>query len=219
MLSWVRAGKVRVPLNPERVPLERNDMEMWRTVRAELLRFVERRVHDTALAEDLVHDVLLKAYAQRSSLKDAGKVRPWLYQITRNALVDHFRSRRPLEPLPPDLAAESSADDHFAERELAHCLRPLLETLPGEYRDALTRSDFAGMTQREIATQEGLSLSGVKSRVQRARKMLRDAVLQCCRVEIGGRGGIVDYEPAGACTCCEEQRADRPARLTSCADS
>lgn len=60
------------------------------------------------------------------------------------------------------------------------------------------------MPQAEIAARAGLSLSGAKSRVQRARTMLREVLLQCCRVEVGKRGGVVDYEPAKGCTRCED---------------
>jgi RNA polymerase sigma-70 factor (ECF subfamily) len=191
-----------VPVKPVRAFPASREARIWQTYRAELLRFVLKRVRDRALAEDIVHDVFIKAYTHRDDLKDLGKLRPWLYQITRNALADYYRSQKPVEPLSDDLISENDGEVNRAEQELARCLLPLLDELPTEYRHALTLAEFEGVTQREIAAREGLSLSGAKSRVQRARKMLREVLLQCCRVEMDQRGGLVDYEPAKGCDCC-----------------
>jgi RNA polymerase sigma-70 factor (ECF subfamily) len=183
---------------------------IWQAYRAELFRFVYRRVRDEMLAEDIVHDVFIKAHAHGQDLKDPGKLRPWLYRITRNALVDHHRARRPTEPVPEDLVGETDGGDDRAEQELARCLLPLLDGLPERYRHALTLAEIEGRTQREIAEAAGLSLSGAKSRVQRARRMLRDVLLRCCRVEIDKRGGVVDYAAADGGAPCRGCRPPAP---------
>lgn len=173
----------------------------WQTYRAELFRFVLARVGEPALADDIVHDVLLKAFAHMEALEDPGKLRAWLYRIARNAIVDHYRSQRPSEPLPVDLANEDEGEAARAEQELARCLAPFLEGLPEPYRRALTLAEIEGLPQREIAEREGVSLSGAKSRVQRARHMLRDALLACCRIELDQRGVVVDYQPRRCESC------------------
>lgn len=174
----------------------------WRAYRSELYRFVRARVFDPSLAEDIVHDVLLKAYARRDTLRDPHRLRSWLYQITRNAIVDHYRAKRPLEPLPEDLAGENDCHDDTAERALARCLLPLIKALPRPYRRALWLAEFKGLTQRAVASALGLSLSGAKSRIQRARKMVADTVLGCCKVEFDRRRGVIGYEPRGGCRHC-----------------
>ena len=201
-----------MPVKPMRPFPESKETQIWQTYRAELLRFVRTRVRDKALAEDIVHDVFIKAYTRREALKDPGKLRPWLYQIARNALVDYYRSQKPLEQLPEDLVGETAGGDNRAEQELARCLLPLLDELPAGYRHALTLAEFKGVTQQEIASRERLSLSGAKSRVQRARKMLREILLQCCRVEMEQRGGVVDYEPAKGCDSWGNSAAGLPNR-------
>ena len=173
--------------------LTQTEEALWRDYRAQLYRFTLKRVADEATAEDIVHDVLVRAYDRRDTLRNADRFEQWLYQITRNALIDHYRARRPTEPLPPDLAAADEASEHAARRELAACMQPLVDSLPEHYRDALTLSELQGLTQQATATRLGLSLSGAKSRVQRARRMLQDRVLQCCRIEFDSSGGIVDY--------------------------
>jgi RNA polymerase sigma-70 factor (ECF subfamily) len=190
---------VRLPVSPMVSLSDGTPAQTWQAHRAELVRFVTARVSDTAVADDIVHDVLLKALSQLETLEDPAKLRAWLYRITRNAIVDHYRTRRASEPLPENLKAEPPGEAMRAEQELARCLTPLLGALPPKYRQALTLAEVDGLPQREIARREGLSLSGAKSRVQRARKMARDALLACCRVELDRRGGITDYQPRGGC--------------------
>ncbi|HEX2190439.1 MAG TPA: RNA polymerase sigma factor SigZ, partial [Longimicrobiaceae bacterium] len=172
---------------------------LWQGYREQLFRFVVRRVEDPDTAEDVVHDVLVRAYRKRDSLRDGRKFEQWLYQITRNAVIDHYRARRPSGELPADLAAPETEGSLAARRELAGCLRPLVEALPERYREAVLLSEVQGLTQRETADRLNLSLSGAKSRVQRARRMLQEKLLDCCRVELDARGAVVDYESHGGC--------------------
>lgn len=180
------------------IDIEGSD-EAWAEHRRRLLAFVRGRVRDEATAEDLVHDVLARAWGRRSSLRDGGRMVPWLYQITRNALADHYRGA--------DSGAGEEAFDGVwegdeshaggAREELAQCLIPLIDSLPAPYREAVELSELRGLTQRETAERLGLSLSGAKSRVQRARRQLRERLLACCAVELDGAGAIRDYEPVG----------------------
>ena len=204
-VDWVRAGGAggleaavpsarRLPRNHGgAMPFTQAEEVLWRDYRTQLFRFALKRVADEATAEDIVHDVLVRAYERRDTLRDGDRFEQWLYQITRNALIDHYRARRPTEPLPADLAASDEASEHVARRELAGCMQPLVDSLPAHYRDALTLAELQGLTQQATATQLGLSLSGAKSRVQRARRLLQDRLLECCRVELDSSGGIVDY--------------------------
>jgi RNA polymerase sigma-70 factor, ECF subfamily len=175
----------------------RHQEHLWRDHRDRLFRFVLRRVGDEATAEDIVHDVLVRAHEHRPGLRDGGKLEPWLYQITRNAVIDHYRARKPSVPLPDTLASAEDADP-TVRSELAECLRPLVEQLPDTYREAIELSELQGLTQRETAARLGLSLSGAKSRVQRARRLLEGMLTDCCRLEFDRRGGIVDYQARAA---------------------
>jgi len=175
----------------------------WRAHRDALYRFILQRVRDEAAAEDIVQDVLVKAYTRQGTLKEPSKLRPWLYQITRNAIIDYYRLQKPSEAVPDELIHKDTREEsNRAQWELARCLVPLLDALPEPYRQALRLTEFEGVTQREAASRLGLSLSGAKSRVQRARKMLRGVLLNCCRVELDRRGGVVDYEAREGCDGC-----------------
>lgn len=180
----------------------------WKQYRGELLRFVGSRVKTPEVAEDIVHDALVKAHERWDQLERRGSLRSWLFQITRNAVIDHYRVRRETDQLPPDFADEPTGADSAPERELAQCLAPLIRDLPGHYRAAVEMTEIDGMTQREAAAELGLSVSGAKSRVQRARRMLEEALLTCCRVEFDSRGRVMDYVPRDACTDCEPGERD-----------
>jgi len=191
-----------VVARPMQESQESSESRTWQASRAELYHFVLKRVRDEALAEDIVHDVLVTAYARRDTLKDLSKLRPWLYQIARNALVDYYRSAKPSEPVPGDLVNVEAEADGRVRQELARCLVPLVNGLATPYRHALTLADLEGFTQREVASRLGLSLSGAKARVQRARKMVAGALLECCRVELDRRHGVMDYECRKGCAVC-----------------
>lgn len=177
----------------------------WESLRGELVRFVRGRVADAAAADDIVHDVLLRALAELEGPEPPVHLRGWLYRVTRNAIVDHFRARRPTEELPEEIGATPEPEEESsAERELSRCLAPLLAALPSDYREALALAEVDGLAQKEIARRIGLTLSGVKSRVQRGRRKLREAVLDCCRVEVDRRGGIVELERRRGCGECSD---------------
>ena len=88
----------------------------------------------------------------------------------------------------------ASEDSSQLRTELAGCLRPMIERLSGEYRQAMILIDLEGLTQQEAAAQLGLSLSGMKSRVQRGRRQLKEMLEACCTIELDRRRGVADYD-------------------------
>ena len=179
----------------------------WHAYRDHLYRFIVKRVRDHAAAEDIVHDVIVKAFTRQETLRNPEKLKPWLYQMTRNAIIDYYRMQKPSKALPDVLTREEPGARH-AERELARCLIPLLDELPAAYGRPLRLADLEGVAQQDVASALGLSLSGAKSRIQRARTMLHDMLLRCCQVELDRRGGIATYEGGGACGQGDSERDD-----------
>lgn len=177
--------------------------EAWAAHRRMLMEFVVKRVGNPMLADDIVHDVLIKAYERMSALRQPTKLQAWLYQMTRHAIVDHYRKKR-MEPLPDDIVDDENSQPRF-ERELSACLSPLMSDMEEPYRSALQAADIEGVGQKEIAERSGLSLSGAKSRLQRARRMLRDRLLECCRAEVNRQGSLVEYEQQKKCGCSDRE--------------
>ena len=195
-----------MPVNYMKSPVDDIMNTAWRDYRDVLYRFVKQKVGSDSAAEDIVQDVFLKVCTKRKTLRESSKLKSWLYQITRNTITDYYRSRRPLEAMADDQIPENIEEEvNSAEPELSHCLVPLLDALPAPYRQELKLADFENVKQREIASRLGLSLSGAKSRVQRARRMLRDVLLKCCRVELDGRGCVADYKIKKGCKHCSDR--------------
>ena len=178
-----------------------------REFRARLLAFVSRRVRDPGAAEDIVQEIMLRIHRHAGSLRDSSAVSGWVFQIARNAITDHYRAaaRRELPAgtdLGPAPALPAGPDDERVRAELAACLAPLMAGLAAADREALTLTEFSGMTQADAARRLGLSVSGMKSRVQRARARLRQQLTDCCQVEQDHRGAITGYRPRqDPCDC------------------
>jgi RNA polymerase sigma-70 factor, ECF subfamily len=178
--------------------------DRWTDTLDRLQAFVAARVDDRELAADITQDVIVRSIAS-GALERVDNPAAWLYRSARNAVIDHYRTRRThasLESL--DAWPEPDVDDlpDDATRELSRCLQPMLNQLSPAAREALVRVDVDGQTQLRAALQLGLSLSGMKSRVQRARRDLKDLLEQCCAVDVDRRGGIADYHPtASGCGC------------------
>jgi RNA polymerase sigma-70 factor (ECF subfamily) len=167
---------------------------LWRDHHDRLAAFIRGRVLDQATADDILQDVFLRVHTALPSVKEGTKLQSWLYQIARNAVIDHYRSSKPHEPLPEWLAQPASAPSQAARRELTACLRPMMDQLLPPYKEAVTLADLENRPQQEIAQMQGLSLSGAKSRIQRGRAMVKELLAQCCQLEFDHRGTLVDYE-------------------------
>ena len=184
---------------------------VWDAFHVPLLRFIRKRIPDEATAEDILQEVFLKIHQRIETLKDMKKLESWVYQITRNAIIDYYRSRE-LPGLPLDVPEALELTEELPDDDVVSALFPsvraMIRSLPEQDRQALILTEYQGLTQKELAERLGLSLSGAKSRVQRAREKLKQQLLQCCHFEIDRRGHIITYQPhCQSClteTCCAD---------------
>ncbi|OPX87330.1 MAG: ECF RNA polymerase sigma factor SigE [Pelotomaculum sp. PtaB.Bin104] len=102
-----------------------------------------------------------------------------------------------------ELADESEEDRSF-NSEISTCLRTMIDQLPEKYKQAIIITEFQNVTQKELSQKMGISLSGAKSRVQRAKEKLKEMLLDCCYLELDWRGNVVDYKHKGKdCKYCQ----------------
>jgi RNA polymerase sigma-70 factor (ECF subfamily) len=174
--------------------------QAWTTFHTPLLQFVRRRVADEASAEDIVQDVFLKVHTHIDTLSDTSKLQSWLYQLTRNAVIDYYRRTRDIVTISEEIPAFVQEDENDAVARLTPGVKAMVAVLPDIYREALRLTEYEGLTQKEMAERLGISLSGAKSRVQRARQLLRQMLLDCCHFELDRRNAIISYQPR--CACC-----------------
>jgi RNA polymerase sigma-70 factor (ECF subfamily) len=145
---------------------------IWFEYHNKLTDFIKKRVAGD-VADDLLQDVFLKIHSRINSLKEDAKLESWLYQITRNTIIDYYRSVRPTEKLPDWIAEPQSDTGNKIREELSSCMIPMIDQLPEKYRLVMRLSEIEGKTQKEVAEIAGISLSGAKSRVQRGRLLLK----------------------------------------------
>lgn len=203
------------PVEPQRP----DDEALWSELHERLRAFVARRVPDRVVVDDLAQDILLRLYTNMGRLREQERLDAWAYQVARNVVADYWRTRAAGRELPFDdelgdrLAAvsEPGSDDQADElrREIASCLAPMVERLAEPYREAIRLTDLGVRTQAEAAAELGLSIPGMKARVQRGRAQLRELLGICCRIELDLRGQIIELHPnesscgaeSGACGC------------------
>ena len=162
----------------------------------DLRRFLRSRLSDPAAVDDVLQETYLRIHRNSDSLRESNRLQSWVYQIARNTLVDFYRRQRENVELTESLAMPDESDeDNLAARELAQSMRRMIGCLPEKYQQALLLTEFEGLKQHELAEHLGLSLSGAKSRVQRAREKLKEALLDCCHVELDRRGKVLSYAP------------------------
>ena len=186
--------------NPRNIMIS-SDLEIiWKQYCCHLLRFIRSRVSDDDQAEDILQDVFLRVHNHLCCMPPPEKMEAWMYRIARNLIIDYYRSRRESVEIPDDIPAETDPLEPDPEAGLAGSLRQTIEELPITYREALILTEYQGLSQVELANRLGISVSGAKSRVQRAREKLRDLILTCCHIELDRRGRVIDYYER--CCCC-----------------
>ena len=161
--------------------------------------FVGARVRDDALADDLTQEIFVRVLRRLPEVKDPRRVAGWIFQIARNVVADHFRrSRATASVRETDLSEDSdhesvgAAEEERLRAELTAYVRDVVKALPPIYREAILLTDYEGMTQAGLARHLGVGLSAAKSRVRRARAMIRRRVEACCHVEFDTYGTLVD---------------------------
>jgi RNA polymerase sigma-70 factor, ECF subfamily len=186
--------------------LARDSSLMWAEFAGRLRAFVARRVPPGIEPDDVVQEVFLRVMRHLPSLREAGRIEAWLFQIARNTLHDAMRARQRRDSrndaLEIDVPDETSVEDvRAAEAELAPCLTPMVARLAEPYRSAIQLTTVDGLTQTEAAKRAGVSVSGMKSRVQRARDQLKHMLLRCCEIEVDRRRGVADYHVRATAAC------------------
>jgi len=169
---------------------------IWNEFSTVVFRYFLSRVADRQLAEDLRQDVFVKIHGNIGQVKNREKLGHWISVIMRNTLADHWKKNaRAILPGTGDdnddvsSGALATGERHLVER----CIQNMIGQIPPKYALPLAMSDLEGIRQKDVAGRLQLSESGVKSRIQRGRVMLRDAIQECCRVELNTRNEIVDY--------------------------
>ncbi len=168
-------------------------LRAWNTHENELRNFLRHRAGDAHLADDLLQEVFVKAMQQGKQFCTLDNERAWLFQVARNALVDHHRMGREVTELPEDIPQPEPLREPI--HALSTCVARVLSELTMEDREIIEQCDLEGVKQKDYATAHGLSLAAVKSRLLRARERMRARMSTACQVRFDEQGRVEGHVP------------------------
>jgi RNA polymerase sigma-70 factor (ECF subfamily) len=193
----------------------------WQELRARLQPYVARRVASASDADDVLQEVLVRMHRGLGQLRGQERFGSWVFRIAEHAIIDNarMRARHPV--------MASSSDDPIADRfegsseddallpALTECVALFVARLPSPYREAVTLTELEGLSQRDAAELLGVSLSGLKSRVQRGRQKMRAMFEACCEISLDNRGRVLECTPRRSecvVTACDERLKEPSSR-------
>ena len=191
LLSWERF----------KMKYKHNVDNIWNEFSEQIRGYLLGKVKQKDDADDLLQEIFIKIHGSLGQLQDENKLAPWIYQIVRNSLTDYYRKKSP-ETSEFDeestVSFDSETPDDIYSACVSGCLRVFIDRLPEKYREPLVLSDVKGLKQKDIAEQMNISYSGLKSRVQRGREMIKEMFMDCACIshDTSGNSG---HENCGIC--------------------
>ena len=172
--------------------------ETWNSIQGKLKAFIFKFTRDKEVSADLAQDIFLKVHAKVDQLRDSDKLVGWIYQVARHTITDYYRSKsKKIDLQEIDWESEEASLNDCA----SNCLSDMLITLPPKYREALELTELKNLSQIELANALNISYSGAKSRVQRARQMLKEKMETSYNIQLDRYGNVLVCENRTLCGC------------------
>ncbi len=180
-----------------------NHYEAWCTISPKLYDYLLVIVKNEEVVKDILQDVFLKISEKKELYRSDENYLGWIFRITKNVLIDYLRINKKHIEFQRFIEYDESIEEIPQTYEgLLPALDMFINNLPSKYREPIILSDLKGMSQKQIAKKLNLSLSGAKSRVQRARKLLKKRFLECSTYEFNKQGNLIDFHPNNdKCSC------------------
>ncbi len=172
-----------------------NDIKhIWVDLSDELFSFIVKKVKHNDIAKDIHQDVFLKIQTKIHQLNTTSKLTSWVYQITRHTIIDYFRVSQSKHIAIEDIDLPEDDSDSFNYSKLSECINQKISTLSSKHKEAIILTTFKEYSQKDLAKHLNISYSGTKSRIQKAREILKDDLLNCPNIESDSTGKITDFE-------------------------
>ena len=174
--------------------------QVWDLYATDVKHFILAKVKDESVSDDLLQETFIKVHTKLKTLKDADKLKAWVFSIARYTVMDYFRSNNLKYAITEDLV-DFEQTNHEHTRE--DCLQGIIKALPEKYREPLILFDIQGLKQAQISEQLNLPLPTVKSQIQRARKLIAQGFVDCCDFKINDHGYLVgEVQEREDCKVC-----------------
>lgn len=167
--------------------------EIWKDLHQELEKFILHKVKNVEICQDLLQDVFIKIQLNIHTLSDSSKLTSWIYQLTRNTIADYYRKTN-FDAQINDFQIAENENEEPLYSALSDCINSKISKLPKKYKQAILLTYFDNKSQKDLANDLNISYSGAKSRVQRAKEILKDNVTECPKVISDKSGKIIDFD-------------------------
>ena len=172
----------------------------WSEIERRLRPYVARRVASSADADDVLQEIFVRMHRGLMGLRDDERFGGWVYRIAESVLADAGRARArdrlvPVADVPERSEPETIDEVEDLGADLGECVALFVARLPSPYREAITLTELQGLAQKDAAEMLGITLSAMKSRVQRGREKIRNMFEECCRISTDCRGRVIECEP------------------------
>jgi len=156
---------------------------LWNTFQDRLKRFITRRVSRTEDAEDILQSIFEKIHNQGEALNKVNNISAWLYTITRNEIINHYRRSKELYQLPETLAVTDSEQDtdRYEKEFYIECMKVFIGNLSEEEQGLLNKV-IDGTSLKQISDQTNKPYPTIKAKVQRSREKIRKDFIRCCNI-------------------------------------
>jgi len=181
-------------MNQDRQTVKNEIDKIWIDLSEELYKFILGKMKDEQLVKDVHQEVFLKVQSKIHQLEDISKLTSWVYQITRNIIVDYYRGLNKQTSPIDDIDIPEVETENFEYAKLSNCINQKIEVLSIEHKEAIVLTSFKNYSQKELAKHLEISYSGTKSRVQKAREILKENILNCPNVASDSSGKLLDFE-------------------------
>jgi RNA polymerase sigma-70 factor (ECF subfamily) len=183
--------------------------EIYTQFHQSLLAFIKSKVRSNEDAQDIHQNVFIKIAASVNSLSDEEKLKSWIFTITRNTIIDYYRtnvSKRNVElvrGIEESILDEAEFDP---TKGLDQCVHTMIKLLPEEYRDIIVDAEINGIRQKDLAEKYDMAYPSMRSRVQRGRERLKQLFYNCCHIQTDSLGNIMEVhgktDCEGPCNPC-----------------
>ena len=161
---------------------------LWLEYKNGLKYYIFKKVKNEEIANDLSHEVLMKVYNSCCSSVNIKNVRSWMFQIAHNTTIDYLKKQGKFTDNVPE---NYYNDDDDVYQDANEIVKPLMQLLPEKYATPLQLSDIEELKQKEVAQKLNLSLTATKSRIQRARNLLKEKIIECGNLEKDEKGNLI----------------------------
>ncbi|CAM1334884.1 sigma-70 family RNA polymerase sigma factor [Tenacibaculum aestuariivivum] len=174
--------------------------QVWIKYADDLKFYILSKVKNATIADDILQNTFIKIHTKLHTLKDKTKLKPWVFTIARNTVIDYFKSSNQTIELTNFEITTKTEEQTHTEKD---CLRGILQNLPKKYRNPLFLSDIKGLKQQEVSDILKQSLPTTKSQIQRARKLITKGFIDCCGFVLNDNGKLVgEIQDKGDCKIC-----------------